>query len=98
VHAGADTASSIESTLQGSRYCALYGSETSVIRVIAGHDWPLKNFHFFDFRQITRRFFEELRTMFFGTNFYFLSFVREGYRTALLSQRLIAHDARSQRI
>jgi hypothetical protein len=51
---------------------------------------PLKNLHFFDFRHITSRFFEELRTMFFGTNFYFLSFVREGYQTALLSQRLIA--------
>jgi hypothetical protein len=59
---------------------------------------PLKNLHFFDFRHITSRFFEELRTMFFGTNFYFLSFVREGYQTALLSQRLIAHGARSQRI
>ena len=58
----------------------------------------LKNLHFVDFGHMSSRLFEELRTMLFGTNFYFLAFVGEGYRTALLSQRLIAHDARSQRI
>ena len=58
----------------------------------------LKNLHFVDFGHMSSRLFEELRTMFFGTNFYFLAFVGEGYRTALLSQRLIAHDAPSQRI
>ena len=59
---------------------------------------PLEKLPFFDFRHVTSRLFVELRTMFSGTNFYFLAFVKEGYGTSFFSQRLIAHDARPKRI
>ena len=59
---------------------------------------PLENLRFFDFPHATSRLFVELRTVFFGTNFYFLAFVKEGYGTSFFSQRLIAHDARPKRI
>ena len=59
---------------------------------------PLENLRFFDFPHVTSPLFVELRTVFFGTNFYFLTFVKEGYGTSFFSQGLIAHDARPKRI